>query len=179
MAVQIPYFPMNQNQTKQNQTKQNQSQPATAITVPFEEKQNAADQNDFARNMQFLAMVGNMAGQLDPQTLAGMMTGFALLKPIQKLFDRDKKKKADGANSMDVGAIVENYTGTPKQTEYVLNGGDFYKPEVLDQPQPQGNFDSSQNKLLGDPEKVFYRLKSTIPQSEDSLLKQWNGGKWW
>lgn len=171
MATQKTFFPMNSQP-------QNQQTTLTPLNRNNQrQRENSEDQNNWNNNLNFLAMAGNLAGNLDWKTLLGMAFGFGLTGMLPKLFDRDKKQ-ATGADSMNTDVILGQY---PK-TEMVLDTGEdsFFNPEALNQePQPQnGKYDFSYNGLLGNPETIYEILKRQQQPSPASMLLQYSGGNW-
>ena len=169
MATSFPTF---------NNRQQNQQTTLTPLNRNSQrQSENSENQNNWNNNMNFLAMAGNLAGNLDWKTLLGMAFGFGLTGMLPKLFDRDKKQ-ATGADSMNTDVILGQY---PK-TELVLDTGEdsFFNPEALNQTQqPQnGKYDFSQNGLLGNPETIYEILKRQQQPSPASMLLQYSGGNW-
>ena len=175
MATRYPTF--NNRPNFSYITPQNQQTTLTPLNRNNQrQSENSENQNNWINNQNFLAMAGNLAGNLDWKTLLGMAFGFGLLNPMQKLFDRDKKQ-ATGADSINTDVILGQY---PK-TELVLDTGEdsFFNPEALNQePQPQnGKYDFSYNGLLGNPETIYKTIKRQ-QSAPASMLLQYSGGNW-
>ena len=87
-----------------------QNQQMTLIPLSRDnqrQRENSENQNNWINNMNFLAMAGNLAGNLDWKTLLGMAFGFGLTGMLPKLFDRDKKQ-AVNENSMNEYLIKQD-----------------------------------------------------------------------
>ena len=120
MATSFPIF---------NNRQQNQQTTLTPLSRDNQrQRENSEDQNNWNNNLNFLAMAGNLAGNLDWKTLLGMAVGFGLLNPMQKLFDRDKKK-ATGADSMNEYLIKQD-DGLINETQVGVLPIATDKPEV-------------------------------------------------
>ena len=172
MAVNFPMFTNRQ---------QNQQTTGTPLNLTQERNRlNTEDQNNWTKDMNFLALAGNMAGNLDWKTLLGMALGFGLLKGIPNMFDRDKKSGTN-EDSMNVEAIIGDFNphaGENPRTEYYLDGGDFFNPAASNQSREK--FDFTHNKLLGDPQQIFKKLMTppTQPNDKEMELLKWNNGNW-
>lgn len=133
------------------------------------QSENSENQNNWINNQNFLAMAGNLAGNLDWKTLLGMAFGFGLTGMLPKLFDRDKKQ-ATGPDSMNEYLI--------KQDDGLINDkGVGVLPIATDKPEIAIPDEAGTSKVGGVP--MGFGLLRDFGKDEDvqKLLMQLRGGR--